>query len=281
MHMCNQFSCRIAITWRVLSNCHLPVIAIGDKNGCSWHFGFFWSGSGRLDRVYRPIFILFHRQWHKWEYQKVHHFDELLWASNLSYYEEFSVFRPINWFHRAQLVEKVRIHREPKSSTSLQRFQFNSRTRAPDESVADYVAELQRLAEHCAYSEMLEEMLRDRLVCDINNGAIQRHLLAELDLTLMTAIAVVQAAEIADTEVKELQASIAGVSIVSTTDNKDVYKCTSEYPAWTKNNANRGTDCYRCGAKHNVDQCHFKSVNCHACGKLGHIATVCRTKKKF
>ena len=143
------------------------------------------------------------------------------------------------------------------------------------------MAALQRLAEHCVCGEMLEEMLHDRLVCGINNGAIQRRLLAESDLTLAKAIAVAQAAKVADTEVKEIQSSIAGVSLVSTTDNKDVHKCTSEYPAKTKNNANRGTDCYRCGAKHNPDQCHFKSMNCHACGKLGHIAKVCQTKKKF
>ena len=124
-------------------------------------------------------------------------------------------------------------------------------------------------------------MLHDRLVCGINNGAIQRRLLAESDLTLMKAIAVAQAAKVVDTEVKEIQSSIAGVSIVSTADNKDVHKCTSEYPARTKNNANRGTDCYCCDAKHNPDQCRFKSVNCHACGKLGHIAKVCQTKKKF
>ena len=41
-------------------------------------------------------------------------------------------------FSFAQLVQKVQVHRESKTSTILQQFQFNSRTRAPDESVADY-----------------------------------------------------------------------------------------------------------------------------------------------
>ena len=39
-------------------------------------------------------------------------------------------------------------------------------------------------------------------------------------------------------------------------------------------------ECYRCGAKHNPDQCHLKSEKCYACGKRGHIARVCRSKKK-
>ena len=141
-------------------------------------------------------------------------------------------------FSFAQIVEKVRVHREPKTSTILRRFQFNSRTHAPDKSVGDYVAALRRLTEHCAYGEMLEEMLHDRLVCGINNAAIQRRLLAESDLTLVKAVAVAQVAEIADTEVKQLQSSIAGVSIESITDDKDAHKCTSEYPTRTKNNTN-------------------------------------------
>ena len=45
-----------------------------------------------------------------------------------------------------QLVEKVKIHREPKASIIVRRFQFNSRIRSLDETVADYVAALRRLA---------------------------------------------------------------------------------------------------------------------------------------
>ena len=73
-------------------------------------------------------------------------------------------------FSFQQLVEKVKLHREPKVSIIVQQFQFNTRNRSLDESVADYVAALRRLAEHCALGNMLDEMLRDRLVCGINNG---------------------------------------------------------------------------------------------------------------
>ena len=62
-------------------------------------------------------------------------------------------------FSFAQLVEKVKLHREPKASIIVQRFQYNSRLCTLDESVADYVAALCRLAEHCAFGDMLDEML--------------------------------------------------------------------------------------------------------------------------
>ena len=54
----------------------------------------------------------------------------------------------LNDFTFTQLVEKVEVHRGPKASIIVRHFQFNSRTRSLDESVADYVVALWRLAEH-------------------------------------------------------------------------------------------------------------------------------------
>ena len=187
----------------------------------------------------------------------------------------------LNDFTFAQLVEKVKVHREPKASIIVQRFQFNSRTRSLDESVADYVAALRRLAEHCGFNDMLEEMLRDRVVCGINNSAIQKRLLAESDLTLTKAIAVAQAAEIADTGVRELQSSTTGASGGFPKEEKSLHKFTTTATVKPKDNPGKSKDCYRCGAKHNPDQCRFKSEKCHACGKQGHISRVCRSKKKL
>ena len=53
----------------------------------------------------------------------------------------------------------------------------------PGESVADYTAELRKIAEHCSFSESLEDILRDHLVCGISDPQLQRRLLAEADLT--------------------------------------------------------------------------------------------------
>ena len=39
------------------------------------------------------------------------------------------------------------------------------------------------------------------------------------------------------------------------------------------------TPCYRCGGSHSSSACRFLKEKCHACGKLGHIAEVCRSSK--
>ena len=71
------------------------------------------------------------------------------------------------------------IHQSPKLSKIVQRFKFNPSVRKSEETVRTYVAELRKLSEHCDYGDQLTEMLRDRLVCGINDVRIQTKLLSE------------------------------------------------------------------------------------------------------
>ena len=88
----------------------------------------------------------------------------------------------------AQLTEILANHYSPLPSEVVQRYRFNSRMRAPGESVATYVAELRRLAEFCNYGDSLKKKLRDRLVVGVNHEHIQERLLAEKDLTFERAL---------------------------------------------------------------------------------------------
>ena len=105
-----------------------------------------------------------------------------------------------------ELVNLIKDHYQPPPSESVQRYIFNTRIRKRGESIALYVAELRRLAEHCNYGDSLNEMLRDRLVCSINNNErLQRRLLAEASLTFKKAYDITLAMEAAERSAKELQ----------------------------------------------------------------------------
>ena len=74
--------------------------------------------------------------------------------------------------------------------------------------MADYLAALRHLAEHCNYKYSLEKMLRDRLVWGINDVVVQKKLLQENDsLALMRALTVAQGAETADKNLKRNESS--------------------------------------------------------------------------
>ena len=66
------------------------------------------------------------------------------------------------------------------------------------DTLAEYVAVLYKLAEHCNFGDTLDEMLHDRLVCDITNAAVQKHLLTEPELTFPKAVTIAQAVELAE-----------------------------------------------------------------------------------
>ena len=77
-----------------------------------------------------------------------------------------------------ELVDLLTSHLDPKPSMIVERFKFNSRFRRDGETVAQFLAELRNLARYCDYGQSLDDMLRDRLVCGINDGKIQQRLLA-------------------------------------------------------------------------------------------------------
>ena len=67
----------------------------------------------------------------------------------------------------------------PQPPLAVRRFKFHTRQWQIGESVAAYVAELRSLARYCECKDSLEDMLRNRLVCSVNDAHIQKRLLGE------------------------------------------------------------------------------------------------------
>ena len=112
------------------------------------------------------------------------------------------------------LCKRLCNHFNLKSSEILQR--------APGESVLDDVAALRKLANDCKYGDKLEKNLRDRLVCGINQPAIQRKLLSESALDLQKAVKVATAMEATDRHLAQLPAANAAAENKRTLQANDV-----------------------------------------------------------
>ncbi len=68
----------------------------------------------------------------------------------------------------AALVKLIGDHYSPAPSVIVQRCKFNSRQ---GESIVTYIVKLRRLSEFCQFGDTLYDMLRDRLVCGVNDPA--------------------------------------------------------------------------------------------------------------
>ena len=159
-----------------------------------------------------------------------------------------------------QAKEKLKGHFKPKPIKIAERFRFYKRQQQQGESMADYVAELRRLATTCEFGGFLDEALLDKFVCGLRKESIQRKLLTGSELTLTKALQIAQGMEAAEKDSKEIQATPV--------DPAQVHSL----PQRTKQ------QCYRClGTGHAPSLCRFKSLRCNKCKKIGHIARACKT----
>ena len=55
--------------------------------------------------------------------------------------------------------------------------------------MGEFVAALQKIAEHCNYGTAINDMLRDCIVCGLYNKQVQRHMLQKAELTYAKALA--------------------------------------------------------------------------------------------
>ena len=79
-------------------------------------------------------------------------------------------------------------HQYSRPNLITERFKFNLRVRHADESVSIFVAELKKLTEYCEYGDSLNDMLRDRLVCGINQRLLSEGSSLSLEKALDIAL---------------------------------------------------------------------------------------------
>ncbi|XP_045116421.1 uncharacterized protein K02A2.6-like [Portunus trituberculatus] len=175
-----------------------------------------------------------------------------------------------------ELLETLQNHYDPKPSSIVARFRFNSCRKSGTESVRDYVARLRMLSGNCQYGAMLNEMIRDRLVCGVDDEAIQSRLLAEADLTLDKAVNLAVALETAACNTHELKQFSAplltteqppAVSWVGQSETPRPRNRVKHYSDRPK----QFSKCFRClSDRHSNVNCPFKLRRCFECNKVGH-----------
>ena len=76
----------------------------------------------------------------------------------------------------------------PKQNVTVLRYKYNTRVQRSNENIDQYVTELRRLAKDCAYGDLTEEMIRDRIVCGTSDARVKEKLLQAETLDLPKAI---------------------------------------------------------------------------------------------
>jgi len=175
----------------------------------------------------------------------------------------------------AELNQLMQTHLSPKPLEIAERFRFHKRDQHDNESVAEYVAELRRLADTCNFGAYLNNALRDRLVCGLRSEAVQKRLLTEEKLTFDKAQTVAISMEVATRDAQELA---RGRHQMPGTVNKLRMTRGATKQHDDKKKSSEQKSCYRCGGSHHPQKCKFIKAKCFTCNKVGHIGKMCRLK---
>jgi hypothetical protein len=115
----------------------------------------------------------------------------------------------------ASICEKLKNHYDPKPPELVLRSRFYDRSRRAGESVADFLADLRRLAKDCNFGSLLESRLRDRLALGINNDATK-------------ALSIAQAHEAATNSSQQLESQDAVHAIKGAGPSRRCFRCLSQ-----------------------------------------------------
>ncbi|XP_061714493.1 uncharacterized protein LOC133523008 [Cydia pomonella] len=98
----------------------------------------------------------------------------------------------------SELVKLMLNHLQPRPSVLAERYKFRQRKQSKHESIADFIADLQRLTKYCDFGTWLDDSLRDQFVCGLYNETIRQRLFTENDLKFANAKGLAIAMEAAE-----------------------------------------------------------------------------------
>ncbi|KAL3176812.1 hypothetical protein MRX96_039648 [Rhipicephalus microplus] len=130
-------------------------------------------------------------------------------------------------------------------------------------SVSDYIAALNKLVDDCNIGGVHERVMRDQIVCGINDTGMQTRLLESVE-NLETTKNFVVAIETARKDSHMLGAPSVFADMVQSANfvEQPTRKMTEVM-------------CARCSSKHQTTRC--RNTACFKCGQKGHLARVCKT----
>ena len=192
--------------------------------------------------------------------------------------------------------EKFNTHFVKRRNTIFERAKFKQRRQEEGESADSFIMDLYRLAEHCGYEGLHDEMVRDRIVVGLRNAALSEKLQMDPDLTLEKAVTSARQTE----EIKKQQTIVRGDLRESRVEHEVGYvqkgkeqfhKPSSSRWKPTKGNLTppgvpkqtsgfpKPKACTRCGRSpaHGKQYCPARESICHRCGKTGHFKAMCRS----
>ena len=171
----------------------------------------------------------------------------------------------------SQVIEAFEKYCNPKKNETVERYKFFTRAQGDSEKFDQFVTDLRVLAATCNFGQLKHSLLRDRIICGIQNSKLREDLLKVPELDLEKCLQMCRAAELSKVQTKTLEASdtLHAVAKGRVGNSK-------------QNTVSQTIRCKSCGLSHERDKqkCPALGKQCVSCHKFNHFASQCKTAKK-
>ncbi len=184
-----------------------------------------------------------------------------------------------------KVLEAFEKHFIVRRNVIYERALFNTRIQEESESVDEFITSLYRLAEHCDYKTLNDEMIRDRIVVGVRDKQLSEKLQLDNALTLERAVNQVRSHDAVRKQQKDLQCRPPSPKIDQVKKHfqkKNFYsKPTNEQEKTGGSKESSSEKCGRCGKSHwKGKPCPALEAECRKCNRKGHYSSCCKTKAK-
>ena len=201
-----------------------------------------------------------------------------------SYATQLTAVKDVNSLTMDEIEDYMKTQFDPIRFIVRERYKFwSDLTRKPGETIPELAARIRQDAVTCDFATItdpLDEALRTRFICSVNNEAILKALFRIKNDELTFAKAISVACETEDA------ARVAKETVHGTKHSSDVHKVgkkshkTTSKPAADEKKQSSNRTCMRCGTTHTGQECKHLSTTCNYCKIKGHIEAVCLKKKR-
>lgn len=177
-----------------------------------------------------------------------------------------------------QLRDAFQQYCNPRKNITFERHTFNTRNQEEGETIDQYATILRTLASTCEFKDLKDGLIRDRIICGINNQNIRERLLRETDLTLEKTLNICRAAEHSRQQLKTMhESSNANIDAVRHKTTREISRPTD---ASRRQVNDQRKPCGNCGFSHRPRSCPAYGKKCDNCSRIGHFAKCCRSTQR-
>lgn len=161
---------------------------------------------------------------------------------------------------------------------------FINRKQRRDENIESYAKAINELASQCNYKDCCrDKMLRDIFVSGIKCNRLLTTFITDRDIekkTFADCIVTAKLFEQALRDVEDIHPEEKMAITSNVTEINKVHVSTPNKKSEATKKVPANYICIRCGtkAKHFVNDCFARNMNCNSCSKTGHLARVCKSK---